>query len=269
MNTDIRQFDLLQRPVLFIYWRLLHYIECRINTINYPANGRKWVGGGKEFTYTCFPRIVYFPSRWLCLEYVTKNWLLFVSGPELAIATTPRELNFKNTSKSVDRRDITMALTFNVERTSSAKGLPQMDWPPLPVPVGSPPCIIKPLMFLWNNMSEAHNHDSDGHSYLWNTVLSYVLLAHSARKFCNNMSRWLSKTDTTGSLLQLWAQLHKISRSNTTDIQWGVRPGECEPQTLISPWEVWRVTDWQIYFRNPALRFFVWKPYHIMESNIT
>jgi hypothetical protein len=38
--------------------------------------------------------------------------------------------------------------TFRVERISSGKGLPQIDWPALPVPVGSPVWTMKPLMFL-------------------------------------------------------------------------------------------------------------------------
>lgn len=51
---------------------------------------------------------------------LTKNCDLFVSGPELAIASIPRLLN------------------FSVDRISSANGLPQMDWPPFPLPPGSP-----------------------------------------------------------------------------------------------------------------------------------
>ena len=42
-----------------------------------------------------FPNIVYLVSRCGCLEYVMKNWDLFVLGPELAMATTPRALNCK------------------------------------------------------------------------------------------------------------------------------------------------------------------------------
>jgi len=41
------------------------------------------------------PKIVYLPSKWGCLLYVTKNWDLFVSGPELAMATIPRALNWE------------------------------------------------------------------------------------------------------------------------------------------------------------------------------
>jgi len=41
------------------------------------------------------PKIVYLPSKWGCLLYVTKNWDLFESGPEFAIATMPRALNWE------------------------------------------------------------------------------------------------------------------------------------------------------------------------------
>lgn len=41
------------------------------------------------------PKMVYFPSKWSCLPYVMKNCDLFVSGPELAIATMPRALNWE------------------------------------------------------------------------------------------------------------------------------------------------------------------------------
>lgn len=39
------------------------------------------------------PKMVYLPSRWGCLAYVMKNWDLFVSGPEFAMARIPRLLN--------------------------------------------------------------------------------------------------------------------------------------------------------------------------------
>ena len=41
------------------------------------------------------PKIVYLPSKWGCLLYVRKNWDLFESGPEFAIATMPRALNWE------------------------------------------------------------------------------------------------------------------------------------------------------------------------------
>lgn len=34
-------------------------------------------------------------------------------------------------------------LTLSVERISSGTGFPQIDWPPFPVPVGSPVCTMK------------------------------------------------------------------------------------------------------------------------------
>lgn len=46
-----------------------------------------------------FPKIVYFPSRCGCLAYVMKNWDLLLSGPVLAIATTPRALNWRQVIK--------------------------------------------------------------------------------------------------------------------------------------------------------------------------
>ena len=39
-----------------------------------------------------------------------------------------------------------LTLTFKVDLISSGKVVPQMLWPPLPVPVGSPVCIMKPRM---------------------------------------------------------------------------------------------------------------------------
>ena len=44
---------------------------------------------------------------------------------------------------------------------SSSKVPPQIDSPPFPVPVGSPPCIINPFIFRWNKVPSywpaAHN----------------------------------------------------------------------------------------------------------------
>lgn len=56
---------------------------------------------------------------------------------------------------AVPSEDVEMAdgprffLTLMVDRISSSKGLAQMDWPPLPVPLGSPVWIIKALMLRW------------------------------------------------------------------------------------------------------------------------
>lgn len=56
---------------------------------------------------------------------VTYNCEPFVLGPELAIESTPRPV----------------CVRFGLN--SSSNGLPQIDLPPAPVPVGSPPCICK------------------------------------------------------------------------------------------------------------------------------
>lgn len=64
-------------------------------------------------------------------EKLTKNCALFVSAPAFAMASIPRLLN------------------LSVDRISSGKGRPQIDCPPLPVPVGSPVWIMKFLMFLF------------------------------------------------------------------------------------------------------------------------
>lgn len=50
------------------------------------------------------PKIVYLPSRCGCLAYVMKNWDLFVSGPEFAMATMPRLLNCGDVNVSVGVR---------------------------------------------------------------------------------------------------------------------------------------------------------------------
>ena len=104
------------------------------------------------------PKMVYFESRCGCLAYAMKNWDLLVSGPEFAIATTPRALNCQGMDDEHRRQGYQRPpsgaekwmwnSTFRVDRISSGKGLPQIDWPPFPVPVGSPAWVMKPLMFL-------------------------------------------------------------------------------------------------------------------------
>ena len=76
-----------------------------------------------------------------------KNWLLLLLGPLLAMLTTPSPLCVSD--------------GWN----SSAKGWPQMELPPVPVPVGSPPCTMKFLISRWN------------------TVPSYLPCAHRPKKF--------------------------------------------------------------------------------------
>jgi hypothetical protein len=96
---------------------------------------------------TYFPKMVYFPSRWACLEYVMKNCALLESGPEFAMATMPRALNCEG-DQFLPLERWWLACTLSVERISSENGAPQIDWPPLPVPVGSPVWIMKFLIFL-------------------------------------------------------------------------------------------------------------------------
>tara|TARA_B110001452_G_scaffold163064_1_gene135836 strand:- start:2880 stop:3080 length:201 start_codon:yes stop_codon:yes gene_type:complete len=63
-----------------------------------------------------------------------KNWEPFVLGPLLAIDTMPR------------------AVCMFSGWISSLNLPPQMLSPPLPVPVGSPPCSMKPLMLRWKSV---------------------------------------------------------------------------------------------------------------------
>ena len=63
-----------------------------------------------------------------------KNCDPFVLGPLLAMETTPR------------------TVCFSSGWTSSLNLPPQMLSPPLPVPVGSPPCSMKPLMLRWKSV---------------------------------------------------------------------------------------------------------------------
>ena len=58
---------------------------------------------------------------WGAFPYVIKNWLLLEFFTFVAMARTPRELNFK------------------LSTISSGKSVPHIDCPPFPVPVGSPP----------------------------------------------------------------------------------------------------------------------------------
>ena len=70
---------------------------------------------------TC-PQIVYCPSRLAAGANMMKNWLSALSGSEVrAIATAPR--------------------ANGSGENSAFKGCPE---PPVPVPVGSPVCAMKP-----------------------------------------------------------------------------------------------------------------------------
>ena len=66
------------------------------------------------------------------LRRVKKNWLRFESGPLFAMLSVPR-------------------LSCRLSGwNSSSNAPPQMDAPPLPVPVGSPAWTMNPFMFRWN-----------------------------------------------------------------------------------------------------------------------
>mmetsp|Transcript_26585 Transcript_26585/g.89451 ORF Transcript_26585/g.89451 Transcript_26585/m.89451 type:complete len:247 (+) Transcript_26585:1011-1751(+) len=78
------------------------------------------------------PKIVCLPSSHLHSSNEKKNCARFVSGAfSLAMASCPRWLNRIR------------------GEGSSRNGLPQMDSPPSPVPVGSPPWAMKPGMIRW------------------------------------------------------------------------------------------------------------------------
>mmetsp|Transcript_42680 Transcript_42680/g.71223 ORF Transcript_42680/g.71223 Transcript_42680/m.71223 type:complete len:210 (-) Transcript_42680:554-1183(-) len=81
---------------------------------------------------TSLPKTVCLLSKCFADLYMMKNWDPFVWGPELAILSTPRPS------------------CVRLERSSSLKGCPQMDLPPVPSPLGSPPCTMKFLMLRWN-----------------------------------------------------------------------------------------------------------------------
>lgn len=80
------------------------------------------------------PKRVYFRSSCGWAAYVKKNWLEFVFGPLLAIATIPRS--------------VCLRLSLN----SSSNLRPQIELPPLPLPVGSPVCTMNPFMLRWNKL---------------------------------------------------------------------------------------------------------------------
>jgi len=90
-----------------------------------------------------FRNITKFKSMWWSGINITYNWDRFVLGPEFAIDSTPLPLWVK----------------FGLN--SSSKGFCQIDSPPSPVPLGSPPWICKH----YNSKSE-HTHHC--YLYCWN-----------------------------------------------------------------------------------------------------
>mmetsp|Transcript_8347 Transcript_8347/g.27546 ORF Transcript_8347/g.27546 Transcript_8347/m.27546 type:complete len:233 (+) Transcript_8347:126-824(+) len=80
---------------------------------------------------TTLPKTVCLPSRWAADLNVMKNCDPFVFGPELAIDSTP------------------LPSCLSLAIGSSANGFPHLDSPPVPVPVGSPPCTMKFFNSRW------------------------------------------------------------------------------------------------------------------------
>ena len=78
--------------------------------------------------FTTLPNTVCLPSRWGWGEWVMKNWLPFVFGPAFAMEMTP------------------VSCLSGFPFSSSSNWYPG---PPRPVPVGSPPWIMKLLMTRW------------------------------------------------------------------------------------------------------------------------
>lgn len=93
IDTHMSQSDFAQRPVFCVYGDPLHRVQGRICPVNDLSEAHFSAHPLKRTYDFTFPKMVYFPSRWGCLAYVTKNWDLLESGPALAIATIPRLLN--------------------------------------------------------------------------------------------------------------------------------------------------------------------------------
>lgn len=120
------------------------------------------------------PKIVCLPSSQGVGARVMKNWDPFVFGPAFAMLRMPAPVCFR--SRLICRALTEIVRVHHENRgnrpagtpspsqtagmplfpgqhfpvpTSSSNFPPQMDSPPLPVPVGSPPWIIKSLMTRW------------------------------------------------------------------------------------------------------------------------
>ena len=119
-----------------------------------------WASAGKErFSSAVFiqPVKASAPFSCACLLYVMKNWLPFEFTPLFAIETVPRAECCKRhrVRTYCHNPSCSNTTTFRVSLISSANLPPQMLVPPLPVPVGSPPCTINVLMFLRKSVSAA------------------------------------------------------------------------------------------------------------------
>lgn len=97
------------------------------------------------------------PSRCGVERKVRKNCEPLVLGPELAIESVPRSVCFSanrgERSAPVDGREKQSDVRAFLSMCSSSKGLPQVDCPPRPEPVGSPPWSMKPGMRRWKMVS--------------------------------------------------------------------------------------------------------------------
>lgn len=91
---------------------------------------------------TTMPKTVCLKLRWLADLYRMKNCDPLLWGPLLAMLTTPRPE------------------WTSFEFSSSLNGLPHIDSPPLPVPVGSPPWIMKFLRAKYKKESLGKAHQS-------------------------------------------------------------------------------------------------------------
>ena len=76
--------------------------------------------------------MVNLPSREGYFAYRMKNYEPFLLAPEFAMDKTPRFSCLKPS---------------HISSVKNLFSVGYIDWPPLPVPEGSPPYRIKPLMF--------------------------------------------------------------------------------------------------------------------------
>src|SRR3990167_4904079 len=120
---------LLMNWLLFDYWCLVFGYSCIYALIIFCSEaglseGPVWqfsIFSTTSYPSTTSPKIVWRIVSHGVAAVVIKNWLPLVFGPAFAIASRPLRSN-----------------TTSFE-TSSSNGLPQIDSPPMPVPVGSPP----------------------------------------------------------------------------------------------------------------------------------
>ena len=135
-GTNMSEFDVRQRTVFVVDGNTLHDVQYGILSIYYLA--KDGVFGIKVCLFSIRDKelgLVGVRSRICHCDDAT--------GVELWVGKNDehgrqRCQKFGLRRRSGESGEWTQGDTFNVERISSAKGLPQIDWPPLPVPVGSP-----------------------------------------------------------------------------------------------------------------------------------